>query len=149
VNGRYIAQNVQQCLNANACKAHALIVGVRKQYFYLCGHIAHTFLLANTTKKHLRIKNMEAVKPVFHYLPEGAKEVTLAEKQDEYNSLPVVYLPGDEGVIAHRWKPSLLELRHLVQGGSIVFQQVTFGNQFQPINIQVVEDGKDAEVIHL
>ena len=75
---------------------------------------------------------MKAVSPVLPH--SDFTEVTLAEHQPQYNSLPVVVITYDDGtrsMISH-YKLSYVERLYALFYGSLWLEQLTFGAQLQP-----------------
>src|SRR5271170_7242303 len=69
-------------------------------------------------------------------------EIVLGENQKEYIPLPAVYLDTPSLPMITRWRLSLEEIRAILRGADIVLTQLTFGADFQPVHLQVVEPGR-------
>jgi hypothetical protein len=79
---------------------------------------------------------MKAVSPV---MPGSeAIEEVLAEDQPEYDPLPVVICDTESRPMVSRWRLSEEERSAIAAGADIILQQLTFGCQFQPVNLQIV-----------
>jgi hypothetical protein len=77
----------------------------------------------------------------------GAKQVTLAVNQEEYEPLTVaLYINTDlnSPVLYSRWKLSEEERQALIDGQDIFVGQVTYGQPLQPVSIQVGNGGLEA-----
>jgi hypothetical protein len=68
-------------------------------------------------------------------------EVAFAKDQPQYTQLPAVYRRYEtvEGMVTTRWKFSLIERLHILIGGSIWLQLLTFHSPLQPIKIHTLE----------
>ncbi len=79
---------------------------------------------------------MEAVSPV---MPNSeAIEVVIGKNQPQYIPLPAVYLDTPATPIISRWRLTSQERDAIAFGADVVMTQLTFGNAFQPVNLQVV-----------
>lgn len=77
--------------------------------------------------------------PVSPVMPGSASiEVVLGKDQPEYVPLPAVYLDTPARPMVTRWRLSPEERAAVAAGGDIVLNQLTFGNPFQPVHLQVV-----------
>lgn len=72
---------------------------------------------------------MEAVSPFSDAASLGL-EVKVAEKQEQYNTLPAFYTRL--GLLT-RWRLSDEERQHIANGGDLMIALVTFGRKVQPI----------------
>jgi hypothetical protein len=80
------------------------------------------------------------MQPVSPVMPGSeAIEVVLGKNQPEYVSLPAVYLDTEARPMITRWRLSHEERVAIAAGADIVLTQLTFGNLFQPVHIQVTE----------
>lgn len=84
---------------------------------------------------------MDPVSPVMA----GSKpiEVVLGKDRPEYLPLPAVWLDMVSRPMVTRWRPTTEERKMLAEGADIVLQQLTFGQPFQPVNLQVVMPDED------
>lgn len=76
---------------------------------------------------------MYPVRPVLTYIPDGVSppySATYAEKQPDYNPLPVVV---HENAVTSRWKLTFLERLHMLVFGYFFITQKNFGDKLQPI----------------
>lgn len=79
---------------------------------------------------------MEPVSPV---MPGSESiEIVLGANQPEYTPLPAVYLDTPARTMITRWRLTDEERLLIAIGADIVLQQSTFGNPFQPVNLQVI-----------
>lgn len=78
---------------------------------------------------------MKAVSPV---IPGNeADEIKVAEHQEEYNTLPVLY--SDDGQqCTSRWELSEEEVAEIIRSRSIFLTMLTFGQPLQPVRLEVV-----------
>lgn len=74
-------------------------------------------------------------------------EVVLAKDQPEYNPLPVVYLDTESRAMISRWRLTQEERLAVGFGADIILTQLTFGNPFQPVHLQVCERGEMPVVV--
>ena len=65
-------------------------------------------------------------------------EVVLGKGQPQYTPLPAVYLNRPDVPMITRWRFSPEEVEAIKLGADLVLQQLTFGQPFQPVNLQVV-----------
>jgi hypothetical protein len=65
-------------------------------------------------------------------------EIVLGANQPEYTPLPAVYLNRHDVPMITRWQLDEGERAAIAAGADIVLQQLTFGQHFQPVNLQVV-----------
>jgi hypothetical protein len=80
---------------------------------------------------------MTAVSPV---LPGSEQiEIVLGKNQPEYAPLPAVYLDTPSRPMITRFRLDDAERAAIAAGADIVLQQLTFGDLFQPVNLQVVD----------
>ena len=80
------------------------------------------------------------MQPVSPVMPGSESiEVVLGKGQPEYIPLPAVYLDTKARPMITRWRLSDEERVQVENGADIVLTQLTFGNPFQPIRIQVTE----------
>jgi len=83
------------------------------------------------------------MKPVSPVIPGSEHvEVVLARDQPQYIPLPVVYLGGKSAPMVSRWRLSLKERLNIAMGADLVLTQLTFGQLFQPVHLQIVTPGK-------
>ena len=61
--------------------------------------------------------------------------VKVAEKQDEYLTLPAHHSGDMEGIVTSCWELTPEEIDQIKQSGKIYLQLWTFNNPLQPINI--------------
>lgn len=78
---------------------------------------------------------MDPVSPV---MP-GSESIehVLAKDQPEYIPLPMVYLDTPSRPVISRWRLSDEERKAIADGADIVLTQLTFGNPFHPVHLQV------------
>lgn len=77
--------------------------------------------------------------PVSPVMPGSeAIEIVLGKNQKQYIPLPAVYLEMDCRPMVTRWRFSDEEREAIARGADLVTQQLTFKENFQPINYQVV-----------
>jgi hypothetical protein len=76
--------------------------------------------------------------PVSPVMP-GSKpiEKILGKGQPEYIELPMVYLDTNSRPVISRWRLSDEERKMIADGGDVVLTQLTFGNLFHPVHLQV------------
>lgn len=80
---------------------------------------------------------MESVSPV---MPGSEEiEVVLGKNQPEYIPLPAVYLDTTARPMITRWRFSYEEVLAILGGADLVMSQLTFGNPFQPIHLQLCQ----------
>ena len=92
---------------------------------------------------------MKPVSPVFPGLSEPY-EFLLAKDQPQYNPIPTVLAEGDEKRFYSRWEFSDEERGIIADGGSLLFSQLTFGNLFQPVCLQIVaKEGDGGPVVQI
>lgn len=78
---------------------------------------------------------MESVSPV---MPGSEEiEIVLGKDQPEYTPLPAVYLNTPSVPMITRWRLTEEERIAVSSGADIVLTQLTFGNPFSPIHLQV------------
>ncbi len=65
-------------------------------------------------------------------------EINVGEGQKQYFPIPTIVEDTDERRFFSRWEFSDDERQLIADGGSLIFQQLTFGEKFQPIAFQVV-----------
>jgi hypothetical protein len=88
--------------------------------------------------------------PVSPVMPQSTlPEFTLAKDQPEYTPLPAVQIRNDLGTIVTRWRLSEVDRYRIAHGADITLQQLTFGGNFQPVNLQVTEQHLDPEIVGL
>ncbi len=79
------------------------------------------------------------MKPVSPVIPGYEdKEFLLAKDQPEYIPVPTIVSPGEDVRFWSRWEFTDEEREKISNGGSLVYQQLTFGNPFQPIAFLVI-----------
>jgi hypothetical protein len=77
--------------------------------------------------------------PVSPVLPDSTlPEVVLAKDQPQYEPLPVVRLPGRTWPIVSRWRFTDEDREEIAAGADLVLAQMTFGNLFHPVSLEVV-----------
>jgi hypothetical protein len=64
-------------------------------------------------------------------------EVVLGANQPEYIPLPAIYLDTASRPMITRWQLTDEERGAVANGADIVMSQLTFGNPFQPVHLQV------------
>ncbi|MBS3914439.1 MAG: hypothetical protein KG003_08065 [Bacteroidetes bacterium] len=69
-------------------------------------------------------------------------EVFVAEKQEEYQTLPVIYIEGGNSCIS-RWELSEEEIKHIIETKSIYLIQSNFGKAIAPMMISCFPDGRE------
>lgn len=74
-------------------------------------------------------------KPEMFLLPDHVREVTYAEHQDEYLSLPSLLTP--DGRVISQWLPDANDLALLNNGVPVTLVLHTFGQPLQPIILAV------------
>ncbi len=78
---------------------------------------------------------MEAVSPV---MPGSAGiEIVLGKDQPQYLPLPAVYLNNPCVPMLTRWRFSDAERAQIAAGADLVLTQLTFGEPFRPVHLQV------------
>ena len=84
------------------------------------------------------------MKPVSPVMPGFSEpyEFLLAENQPEYLPTPTVLAEGDDKRMYSRWEFTDEERAVIADGGSLLFSQLTFGGQFQPVCFQIVTKEK-------
>lgn len=65
-------------------------------------------------------------------------EIVLGKDQPEYEPLPAVYLDTPYRPMITRWKLTEEERHLIVTGADIILTQLTCGEPFQPVHLQVV-----------
>ena len=81
------------------------------------------------------------MKPVSPVMPGFSEpyEFLLAKDQPEYLPIPTVLAEGDDKRMYSRWEFTDEERAAIADGGgSLLFSQLTFGGQFQPVCFQIV-----------
>jgi hypothetical protein len=80
------------------------------------------------------------MKPVSPVIP-GQEEFehVLAKNQPQYQALPVLVTGDEERRMTSRWEFTDEERGLIASGGSLLVQQLTFGNLFQPLVLSVVQ----------
>lgn len=77
--------------------------------------------------------------PVSPVLPGSESiEIILGRKQPQYIPLPAVYLDTPSRPMITRWRLSDEQREAVANGADVILQQLTFGEDFQPVNLQVV-----------
>lgn len=71
-------------------------------------------------------------------IPDGARLVVLAKDQPQYDPLPAAVCP--DGLVMTEWALSAEDLAAVVRGGRVRLWTWTFGEPFQPVALEVVED---------
>lgn len=66
-------------------------------------------------------------------------EIKVAESQDEYLTLPMLYV--GEGVMLCRWELDSAEIEKIRETKSVYLYMWTFGRPVTPIHLQVAEPG--------
>ena len=84
---------------------------------------------------------MKPVSPVLKGFEEY--EIVLAKDQPQYMPLPVVISEGEEVRMISRWEFSELEKEQIAEGGSLILEQLTFGNRYQPTALSILSKEKD------
>lgn len=78
--------------------------------------------------------------PVSPVMPgSGPIEIVLGKDQPEYTPLPAVYLDNGQRPMITRWRFSDEERKVIAEGADVVLTQLTFGNPFSPVHLQVTE----------
>ena len=72
-------------------------------------------------------------------IPYGWDQVTFAENQPEYLSLPAAVSPCDTKIVMTEWIPSVEDLEKILSGGKIRAKQLTFNNPLQPLRVEVID----------
>ena len=76
--------------------------------------------------------------PVSPVMPgSGPIEIVLGKDQPEYAPLPAVYLNNRFCPVITRWRLSDGERKAVAEGADVVLTQLTFGNPFSPVHLQV------------
>ena len=78
---------------------------------------------------------MNSVSPIIRGMQEH--EITLAEDQPQYQPLRVLCINTPGAPVLSRWRLTAEELQAVLDGADIVLTQLTFGNLFQPVHVQV------------
>jgi len=65
-------------------------------------------------------------------------EIVLGKDQPQYVPLPAVYLDSPARPMITRWRLDDEERAAIAAGADVVLQQLTFGQPFQPVNLQAV-----------
>lgn len=65
-------------------------------------------------------------------------EINVGEGQKQYIPLPTIVDDSKEKRFWSRWEFSDEERRLISEGGTLMLQQLTFGNLFQPVSLQIV-----------
>ncbi len=65
-------------------------------------------------------------------------EINVGEGQKQYFPIPTIVEDTKERRFFSRWEFTDDERQLIAEGGSLIFQQLTFGEKFQPIAFQVV-----------
>jgi hypothetical protein len=83
---------------------------------------------------------MNAVSPI---MPGSeAIEIVLGKDQPEYLPLPAVYLNTATVPMVTRWRFTDEERAAIAAGADVVMTQLTFGQPFQPVHLQVTMPGE-------
>jgi hypothetical protein len=64
-------------------------------------------------------------------------EVKVGEGQKQYFPIPTVIEDSDERRFISRWNFTAQEREQIAAGGQLIFQQLTFGEKFQPISMYI------------
>lgn len=76
--------------------------------------------------------------PVSPVMPGSASiEVLIGKDQPQYIPLPAVWLNTPSTPMISRWRFSEEEREAIAAGADVVMSQLTFGNPFQPVHLQV------------
>lgn len=59
--------------------------------------------------------------------------IKIAEKQEQYLTLPAKYTPGPEGIVTVSFKLDDEEYQQVMETGTIYLQFLTFNKGFQPL----------------
>jgi hypothetical protein len=87
------------------------------------------------------------MQPISPVMPGSeAIEVVLAKDQPEYLPLPAVYIE-EPGRFVTRWRLSDEERQKVVEGGDVILTQLTFGNPFHPVNLQVCHPHEQPDLL--
>ena len=81
---------------------------------------------------------MNSVRPLAAHA--GARLVTFAEDQPEYQALPASV--DGEGLVMTEWELTSDELERIVRGGRVRLWVYTFGRALQPVQLEVAEPPK-------
>jgi hypothetical protein len=65
-------------------------------------------------------------------------EIVLGRNQPQYTPLPAVYLDTPCKPMITRWRLTDEERDAVANGADVILQQLTFGEPFQPVNLQIV-----------
>lgn len=76
-------------------------------------------------------------------------EIVLGKDQPQYIPLPALYIDSDARPMVTRWRLDDGERIAILAGADIVLQQLTFGNSFQPVNLQVVMPDRDPVLVEM
>jgi hypothetical protein len=79
---------------------------------------------------------MKPVSPVIKGFEEH--EFLLAKDQKQYLPIPTLVAEGDEKSFISRWEFTPEEKELIAAGGTLLYHQLTFGNDFQPICFEIV-----------
>jgi hypothetical protein len=79
------------------------------------------------------------VRPDYHLVPPGTREVVYAKDQPQYLPLPTLVTP--DGRVLSQWQPDANELELLKNGAPVTLVLYTFNGPLQPI--QLVVGGMD------
>jgi len=84
------------------------------------------------------------MKPVSPVIPgHEESEHILAKNQPQYQPLPVLVTGDEERRMISRWEFTDEERDLIASGGSLLVQQLTFGNLFQPVAFSIVSGSGD------
>lgn len=64
-------------------------------------------------------------------------EIVLGKNQPEYNPLPAMWLNAPSVPMLTRWRFTDEERAAIAAGADVVMTQLTFGQPFQPVHLQV------------
>lgn len=64
-------------------------------------------------------------------------EVMLGADQPQYRPLPAIVDYGPKGAMVTRWRPTEQDRKAIAGGADIILTQLTFRNQFQPVNLDL------------
>lgn len=78
---------------------------------------------------------MKPVSPVYPGFEQY--EVNIGEGQPEYFPIPAIVTDDEKRRCISRWEFSEEERKQIAEGGTLVFQQLTFGQKFQPIAMYI------------
>ena len=68
-------------------------------------------------------------------------EVQVGAGQPQYIPIPTLIKDSDERRFISRWEFTELEREQVAAGGSLVLQQLTFGERFQPVAMYIDLEG--------